>query len=154
KITLASRSRIVELVQSVEGKRLIAAIDTAREAYRTPRAALIKTRLAGEDVSAALERELRPLADAYLKTIADLEAYQRANFEAALAQAHANAAQGRAILIGGGVLAMLLGAAAAFVLSRSITVPLRHATESARRIAEGDLASPIHSEGRDEAAQL
>jgi len=154
KISLASRARIIELVHSDEGKRLIAAIDAAREAYRTPRAELLKARLAGEDVSAALERDLRPLADAYLKTIVDLEAYQQANFEAALAQAHANAAQGRAILIAGGLLALLLGAAAAFVLSRSITVPLRQAAEGARRIADGDLASPIESEGRDEAAQL
>ena len=153
-ITLASRKRLVELVQEDEGKRLIAAIDAAREAYRTPRANLLKQRLIGEDVSAALERDLRPLAEAYLGSIAKLEEYQQSLYDQALAQAHANAAQGRWILIVGGVFAVLLGAAAAFVLSRSITVPLRQAADGARRIAEGDLTSRIHSEGRDEAAQL
>ncbi|MGX5650720.1 MCP four helix bundle domain-containing protein [Hydrogenophaga sp. YM1] len=153
-ITLASRKRLVELVQEDEGKRLIAAIDAAREAYRTPRANLLKQRLVGEDVSAALERDLRPLAEAYLGSIAKLEEYQQSLYDQALAQAHANAAQGRWILIVGGVFAVLLGAAAAFVLSRSITVPLRQAADGARRIAEGDLTSRIHSEGRDEAAQL
>ncbi len=153
-ITLASRKRLVELVASEEGKRHIAAIDAAREAYRSPRAKLLKQRQAGEDVSAALDRELRPLADAYLQSITQLEQYQQSVYERALAQAHANAAQGRWILIVGGVFAVLFGAAAAFVLSRSITVPLRQAAEGARRIAEGDLTSAIRSDGRDEAAQL
>ena len=50
--------------------------------------------------------------------------------------------------------ALLPDAGAFLVLSRSITVPLRQAADGARRIAEGDLTSRIHSEGRDEAAQL
>jgi methyl-accepting chemotaxis protein len=153
-ITLASRKRIVELVQSEEGKRRIAAIDAAREAYRTPRANLLKQRLAGEDISAALDRDLRPLAEAYLNSIVQLEEFQQSIYDKSLAEATANAAQGRNILIAGGVLAVLIGAAAAFVLSRSITVPLRQAADSARRIADGDLTNPIHADGRDEAAQL
>ncbi|MGC4394990.1 methyl-accepting chemotaxis protein [Hydrogenophaga sp. T2] len=153
-LTVASRKRLVELVTSAQGKDQIAAIDAAREAYRTPRAELLKRRMVGEDVSAALQRDLRPLAETYLQSIEKLEEFQRAAYDQALADAHANAAQGRVILIAGGVIAVLLGAAAAFVLSRSITVPLARAAESARRIADGDLTSTIHSEGRDEAAQL
>jgi methyl-accepting chemotaxis protein len=152
-ITLASRKRIVELVQSEEGKRRIAAIDAAREAYRTPRANLLKQRLAGEDISAALDRDLRPLAEAYLNSIVQLEEFQQSIYDKSLAEATANAAQGRNILIAGG--ADQHGEhAAAFVLSRSITVPLRQAADSARRIADGDLTNPIHADGRDEAAQL
>jgi methyl-accepting chemotaxis protein len=153
-VTLASRKRMIELVQSDEGKRLLADIDAAREAYRTPRANLLKARMAGEDVSVALDRDLRPLADAYLNSISKLEERQQGIYDAALKEAEAKAANGRTILIAGGVLAMVLGAAAAFVLSRSITVPLRKAAASARLIAAGDLTQPIDTSGRDEAAQL
>jgi methyl-accepting chemotaxis protein len=51
-----------------------------------------------------------------------------------------------------------LGLAAAVVLSwlvtRSITRPIRRAVEIAERVAAGDLTSRIESSGRDEAAQL
>ncbi|RJP72309.1 MAG: HAMP domain-containing protein [Comamonadaceae bacterium] len=153
-VTLASRKRIIELVQTDVGKQLIADIDAAREAYRTPRANVMKARKAGEDVSAALERDLKPLAEAYVNSILKLEQRQQAIYDATLKEAEEKASSGRTILITGGVLAILLGAAAAFVLSRSITVPLRTAADSARRIADGDLTQPIDTAGRDEAAQL
>ncbi|MDP2016520.1 methyl-accepting chemotaxis protein [Hydrogenophaga sp.] len=153
-VTLASRKRLVELVDSAAGKQLIADIDTAREAYRTPRANVLKARKAGEDVSVALERDLKPLAEAYINSILKLEQRQQGIYDDALKDAEAKAAMGRNILIAGGVLAMLLGVVAAFVLSRSITVPLRHAAQSARLIADGDLTQPIDTDGRDEAAQL
>ena len=153
-ISNASRKRLVELVQTEEGKKLIASIDAAREAYRTPRAAVLKRRHAGEDVTAVLERELKPLAEAYSESIHKLEEFQQTLYDAALVRAEENAAQGRLILIVGSVLALLLGAASAFVLTRSITGPLRQAARSARFIADGDLTQPIHSEGKDEAAEL
>ncbi|MGQ3116820.1 MAG: methyl-accepting chemotaxis protein [Hydrogenophaga sp.] len=154
KISQASRDRMVELVKSDTGKKMIADIDAAREAYRTPRGVVMKARMAGEDMSAALDRDLRPLAEAYINTILKLEQRQQGIYDAALKEAEEMAANGRTILIMGGVLATLLGAAAAFVLSRSITVPLRQAAETARLIADGDLTRAIPAEGRDEAAQL
>ncbi|QHE86936.1 methyl-accepting chemotaxis protein [Hydrogenophaga sp. BPS33] len=154
KISQASRDRMVELVHSDTGKKLIADIDAAREGYRTPRATVMKARLAGEDVSGALDRDLKPLAETYINTIFKLEERQKGLFADALKEAEEKAAYGRTILIVGGVLALLLGAAAAFVLSRSITLPLRQAAENARRIADGDLTHRIEAEGRDEAAQL
>ncbi len=153
-ITTASRKRMLELVQSDMGKQMLADIDAAREAYRTPRGNVLKARLAGEDMSVALDRDLKPLAEAYINTILKLEQRQQDIYEAALKEAEEKAAMGRTILIAGGVLALLLGAAAAFVLSRSITVPLRKASQSARLIADGDLTQPIDTDGRDEAAQL
>ncbi|MFI5445991.1 methyl-accepting chemotaxis protein [Polaromonas sp. UC242_47] len=153
-ISLASRKRIIELVQSEEGKKLIANIDAAREAYRSPRAAMLKKKQAGEDVTAALERDLKPLAIAYSESIHQLESRQQAIYDASLTRAEENAAQGRLILIVGAVLALMLGAASAFVLSRSIVRPLKQAARSARFIADGDLSQPIESVGRDEAAEL
>jgi methyl-accepting chemotaxis protein len=120
-ISTASRKRLIELIDSEQGKKLIAEIDAKREAYRTPRAAVLKRRQAGEDVTAVLERELKPLADSYSESIHKLEEFQQKIYDEALEKAEANAAQGRLILVTGSVLALLLGAAAAVVLTRSIT---------------------------------
>ncbi|MCZ8294984.1 MAG: methyl-accepting chemotaxis protein [Hylemonella sp.] len=152
--TLASRKRIIELVDSAEGKALIAKIDAAREAYRTPRANILKRKAAGEDVRDALEKELRPLSEAYLDSIHQLEKRQQAIYDAALASAEQSAATGRQLLITGGVLALILSGVLAYLLARSIVKPIESAVDSARHISDGDLARPIQAGGRDEVAQL
>ena len=153
-ITVAARKYLTERILSDEGKTLIANIDEAREAYRTLRAALLKRKLAGEDMTAIFERDLKPLAMAYSTSIRQLEKHQQARYDASLAQAAHTAEQGRTLFLAGTALALLLGAALSFFLSRSIISPLQQAGRSARSIAEGNLTEPIVSEGRDEAAQL
>ncbi len=153
-ISLASRKRLIELVQSDEGKALIAKIDAAREAYRTPRAAILKRKAAGEDVQAALEKDLRPLSEAYIDSILQLEKRQQAIFDATLAAAEQSAATGRQLLITGGVLALILSGLLAYLLARSIVKPIESAVDSARHISDGDLAQTIQANGRDEVAQL
>nr|WP_315245610.1 methyl-accepting chemotaxis protein [uncultured Albidiferax sp.] len=153
-VTLAARKRLLELVKSDEGMRLIAEIDVAREAYRTPRAQALKRKLAGENVMETLEKELQPLALNYLNAISKLEKRQQDIYDAALTQAEQNAAQGQTILVVCGVASILLGAFFAFVLSRSIVTPIQQASASARLIAEGDLTENVLIEGSDEAADL
>ncbi len=153
-ISVASRDRLHELVQTSEGKALLADIDAMRAAYRTPRAAILKRRTAGEDVAAELQRTLSPLADAYSNSILKLEERQKRLFDAALAEAHADAVDGQTILIACGVVAVALGALFAFLISRSITQPLAQAEAAAQRFATGDLTQTLPTEGRDEAASL
>ncbi len=52
------------------------------------------------------------------------------------------------------LLALGLGIAAAWVITRSITHPLQHAVSLANTVAHGDLSTTIRAEGRDEMAQL
>ncbi len=153
-ITVAARKRMHELVQSTEGKELLARIDKAREAYRTPRANILKRKAAGEDVLEALEKELRPLSEAYLDTIAQLEKRQQVIYDAALSAADESAALGRQLLVMGGLVAVALGAAFALLLARSIVRPIASAVQSAQHMSSGDLARPIQATGRDEVAQL
>ncbi|MCZ8253917.1 MAG: methyl-accepting chemotaxis protein [Hylemonella sp.] len=153
-VTVAARKRMHELVESKEGKELLARIDQAREAYRTPRANIIKRKAAGEDVAAALEKELLPLSEAYLASIAALEKRQQFIYDQALAAADESAALGRKLLIAGGVIAVALGALFSWLLARSIVQPIQAAVDSAQHISDGDLAQHIEVQGRDEAAQL
>ena len=151
--TAALRDQLMKLVESADGKAMLVAIDKARDAYRTPRGELMKRKIAGEDVSAAIEG-LTPLNTAYVGTIQVFQERQKKLYDQSLAEAEADAAQGQQLLIGAGLLALLLGAFFAFALSRSITVPLRQAAVSARRISEGDLTENIEVVGRDEAAEV
>jgi len=139
--TVAARKVVERLVQSDEGRKMLADIDKAREAYRTPRANILKRKAAGEDVSALLDSQLKPLADAYSQTILALEQRQRKLYEDARTEAAATAAQSRIILIAGTVVALLIGIGAAILLSRSVTGPLQLAVRRAGQIAEGDLTA-------------
>ncbi|WP_394791075.1 methyl-accepting chemotaxis protein [Rhodoferax sp.] len=153
-ITAAARKRMIEIILSDDGKKLISDIDAAREAYRGPRAALLKRKLDGEGVMESLDKDIQPLAQAYSDSIVKLEQRQQRRYKEALATAEANASNGQSILIVGGVVAVLLSCYFAFVLSRSILVPIRQASASARLIADGDLTENVQIEGKDEAADL
>ena len=152
--TLATHKRLVELVYLPQGKALLATVATTRNAFRDARAAMLKKKIAGEDVQAELESNVKPLSNAYVAAISEFEKFQQGLYSASIARVQNNAANGRLILIVGSALALLLGSLSAIVLGRSITTPLQHAVRSARAIAEGDLTQAIHSSGRDEAAEL
>ena len=152
--TVAARQRVIDLIQSPEGKAMLQDIDAARSDYRNPRAELLKRRIAGEDVEQLLEKELRPLADRYSGLVQKLEDRQQALYDDALAQAESAAKRAQTLMVGGGVIAFVLASVLALMLSRSIVQPIREAAESARVIASGDLSRTIQSQGRDEPAEL
>ncbi|GAA3986289.1 methyl-accepting chemotaxis protein [Comamonas faecalis] len=149
-----ARKVVERLVESDEGRRMLADIDKAREAYRAPRAEIFKRKAAGENVASLVDSQLKSLSDAYIQALTTFEARQLMLYEQTRDLAVAEASRGRMILIAAAVLALLLGAGAAFVLSRSITAPLQLAVHHAGQIAEGDLTQPIEAQGRDEAAAL
>ncbi len=150
-----SREKMLEeMRRNPESKPLIDRIDAAREAYRAPRAELLKRKTAGEDVTAALDSQLKPLAEAYSQAISALLDYQRRVYEASLQDATANAALGERIQVAVGMLALVLGGLFSFALTRSVVAPLHQATASARRIAAGDLTEDFAVDGRDEAVEL
>ena len=148
------QKRLVVLVQSEEGKALLAKIDAAREAYRGPRAALLKRKLAGENVVDVMGKELRPLADAYLGSIAEMDKRQADVFESRMQLANSKAETGRMILLGGGFLALLIGGGLGWMLAQSILGPIRMATHHALNIAQGNLTGHVEVSGRDEAADM
>ena len=57
-------------------------------------------------------------------------------------------------MIAASVLAVLLGAATAYFITRSITRPINRAIALAEAVAAGDLTCQVHTEGRDEVARL
>jgi methyl-accepting chemotaxis protein len=142
------------LGDDVAGKALMAEVATAREAYRGPRAALMKARRAGDDVSAAVEAQLRPLANNYLAALArvrnhmseQLASEQQASLEGATAS--------QWLLAGGAGLATALALWLSVATAKSITQPLRLATGVASAIAAGDLTVYVQALHRDETGRL
>ncbi|SDM33694.1 Four helix bundle sensory module for signal transduction, partial [Oryzisolibacter propanilivorax] len=152
--TEQARKTVVELIHSDEGRRMLAAIDTARGAYRAARAQLLQRKAAGEDVAALLDSQLAPLGDAYVKSIDTLEQRQRMLFDQTREATVQVAEDSRLVLIAGTLVALVIGALMAWLLARSITRPLAQAVHSADQIAKGDLTQPIEATGRDEVARL
>ena len=84
-------------------------------------------------------------------------AQTRAN-DVAAAQAHGVAREGLWLLLGTAVLALLLAAAGAVLVTRSITLPIVYVRDCALRMANGDLTEAVERrrgfDGRDETSEL
>jgi len=148
--------RIAELLQaSGQGGQQLAAIQAARQAYQDKLEEIHALHRGGEPtVSAMVDQQLHPLADAYLQALGalrtDMEAQLRAGQQST--QALAGASQ---MLLGAGLaLALALGAFLAWWVTRSIVAPLRQGTQAAEQIAQGDLTQPLRAGARDETGQL
>jgi methyl-accepting chemotaxis protein len=146
------------LIVGAEGKALLDKLNAQRKAYTVARKELFALKDGGTADAAAIERAadagMNPALAAYETAAGDLAAYQKRMFDDAKAHVEDVAASGRRLLAGVGVAAVLLGAALAWWLTRSITGPLRRAVAVANAVAQGDLSSRIEAESRDETGEL
>ncbi len=151
------QKQLEALVDDEVTKALMATVAQHRRTYVDARAALIQRRQQGADIAAAVDGELRPLAQTYLKSVDEVAA--RAARLLAEVQSDADAAA-RASQIGlgiGALVALLAGVGLAWAVGRSIVQPLQAAVAAATRIAGGDLSGQLQARGRDdrdEAAEL
>ncbi len=150
----AIATRIQPMTQSAVENDLRKAIDAAREKYRQARSNLLKEKKAGANVTALLESDVKPKAEAYLAAFDAFTRHQQQNVASVLAQSRQGAATGIWLTVGVGTLAVALSALLAFMLTRSIVVPIHGAVASARRIAEGDLTGRLPESGSDEIGAL
>jgi two-component system, sensor histidine kinase and response regulator len=107
-----------------------------------------------EEAKRLLVDKVRPQQLEYLTQI-----YKLVDYHVALIARERNKAQtdytlGRAMILRIGALAVFLSAGFAFLITRTITLPLRRAVETARRVASGDLSDDIEIGARDETGQL
>ena len=147
--------RIEALVQTEPARGLLATIATARTAYNAKLTEIRDLHRGGEpNVPSMVDKDLRPLADQYLKALDAL----RTAMATQLAQGQADTtmlARTSQMLLGVGTLvAMALGALLAWVTTRSIVRPVQQGQRAAERIAQGDLTEPIATQRQDETGQL
>jgi len=98
--------------------------------------------------------EVVPQARTLLDLLHQITARQQTQLQADLSRARGSLARSSAQTAAGGLLALAVGVAMAFLFRRSIVRPIRRLTQVAGRIAAGDLAARARVEARDETGML
>lgn len=103
---------------------------------------------------AEVEMRFNSAAAAYLKSVRDYEALQKASVQTL--QKRFDGERQATLVAAGGLIALLLaaGVAGASLLIRAIRKPIDQAVRVARRIADGDLTTTIEIDRDDEFAEL
>jgi methyl-accepting chemotaxis protein len=100
------------------------------------------------------DTRLSPLGDAMVKTLLELEASMKDGAEQAGAESSASYASAQMTVVIFIVVAALLTILLAWILTRSIVVPIRQAVEITEVVAAGDLTRTFNVTGKDEPARL
>jgi methyl-accepting chemotaxis protein len=142
-------------ITSDEGKASLAQVEQSRSDYlalRSNALDLIKAKDKGAE--ALVNGPLQKAADAYLAKLAKVRDLQRkrADAQAQAMSKDAHASQVMLLLMAASCVA--LGAAFAWLITRSVTAPLKRAAQAAATVAAGDLSQTIESDGRDEVADV
>jgi methyl-accepting chemotaxis protein len=151
-----ARARILKLDLSAPEREVVANIARIDAEFDAPvktafeYASIFRT----EDTGNLLLRTIDPLVQRQLAELDTLIQQQRGAYQQAVAETIAHSDQVMWLRIAGVAVVIAATIVFAWLLTRSITVPLGEAVRVARRVASGDLSSHIQVEGRDEAAEL
>jgi methyl-accepting chemotaxis protein len=141
---------------SAEGRKLLAAISERRGDYLRTREAVLRHKADGKDEEAMhlVDTRMTAALDSYVGAIRAFAEHEQHIIDAAAAGINHDYLASRRLLVLLGVLTVLLGAAMACAITRSITLPLKRAAGFADGIACGDLTGAIDHGGRDEVGAL
>ena len=151
-----SLARMREVARTDEDKRYIEATIAARDAYLPARDKLMALAQAGQvdEAKAFLPQQFMPVQIKYFIALDAMFDYQGGLMDAAGEAAAQDSGSARTIINSLAVAALLLAAAVALLVSRSITRPLINAVSVARRVAEGDLSTRVEVKSKDETGEL
>jgi methyl-accepting chemotaxis protein len=144
------------LTDSADAKTLLAHIKTSRAAYVTSfsKVAKLLADQKRDEAATLMSNETLPTLDTLQQDITALANLQKQQVDAGGAQAKANIASARLLMIALGLVALAIGIGFAYVITRSITQPLHEAVRVAQTVAAGDLTSRVVVTSRDETGQL
>jgi methyl-accepting chemotaxis protein len=148
--------QIEPLISGADEEALFKSVMEHRKAYSAGRDNAVKAKAEGntELADEILEKQFTPAAKAYQERVKELLDLQHKRIDASAAAIDAAASRGNTMI---GLLAagaLLLGAAFAWLLTRSITHPLRQAVQAAEQVAAGDLTVRVDSKATDETGAL
>ncbi|MFC0135456.1 hypothetical protein CR105_14875 [Massilia eurypsychrophila] len=147
---------LVKLLQEPVAKGLLANVLTTRAAFTAARASVFKGKAAAdlEGARAIYDKDMVTTRTAYLDALEKLSLSQRALLDQTGNEIAAQYANGRNMTIALGAAAILIGAIFAYLITRSITGPIREAVRVAETVSAGDLTSDIVVNSTDETGQL
>ena len=149
--------QIKPLLTRDDEKAMMEELSTLRNRYQSSKTAVMNARKTGD--AAEAERQFKevfsPAADAYQNKVKDLLAMQRKAIDdtaRAIDAANDRSAMLQVLL---SALLIVFGTLAAWVISRSITVPLKSAVDIAATVATGDLTTHFSGDtSSDEIGEL
>ncbi|SFM05716.1 methyl-accepting chemotaxis protein [Rugamonas rubra] len=130
-------------------------LDT-RKAYTGVRKAVFVAKGAGDlaQAKSLYEGEMTQKRIQYLDALKKFSDQKAALLDASAAQIQQQYQSGRSLLVALGVVALAIGAAASWWITRTITGPIKAAVKVAETVSAGDLTSHIVVAGGDETGQL
>ena len=143
-------------VRSPDGKRLLGEIKDAAGPARAAADQVIELAVANQDAeaTAVVIQKLGPTAEKWQGALDKLSDFQRAKGKAAKEQADKDYAATLLTVLALAGSGLAIGIAAAWIVTRSITVPLLNAVKVAQAVGAGKLDNTIDDTRRDEAGQL
>lgn len=158
-----NKERFERLEKSIHAERGVALLKQAEEARGRFNAGTEKLVALADSTSPQynpakaseyLFAEYRGLNNDYQKSIEALVEFQTQLMEKSGEEAHENAAAGRNLMFGLTVAAFVIGIFFAWLVTRSITIPLAETVHVADSLAQGDLTIAINADSTDETGQL
>jgi len=152
------QDELESLIESDEGKALIATVATRRTTYIDARNTAYKLKrelgLDNPQVQSHFEQKVMPAMLAYTESVNQVAAFQQMLFKNANEQIEVLDQSARRSLIVLSLIALVVSIVLGIMLARSITTPLKRAVSLARQVASGDLTTEIRAESRDEVGDL
>ena len=102
------------------------------------------------DAASALANEYMPLRDPWASSLARLAAHQKRQVDNTYAGIVRDQTFARKAMVAAGVFAVAIGAVLAWLIGRSVVLPLAQVTRAAGAIADRDLRNRIEPDGSDE----
>ncbi|MDB5958812.1 MAG: hypothetical protein JWP59_106 [Massilia sp.] len=148
--------QIEPLLADDEEKAVMKAVVADRAVYQAAKVKVMDAKKAGDAAAsvAAFDKQFAPAAAAYSAKVQALLALERKNIDDTAAALEAAGRRSFTLLLALGALVVGGGATMAWLISRSITTPLRDAVSVAETVAAGDLTTTFKSAGRDEIGDL
>ncbi len=152
------QEKLKGLIRSADEQKLFDAVGEARKVYLESRDKITQLKKDGdaEGADRLLTEVFVPGSRVYLERMQEFLDHQRKDIDQTAAAINDTNGNSRLLLVGLGLAMLALGVAAAWTITRSITVPLAAANELAERVAKGDLtrSGKGMKAGSDEIGQL
>lgn len=148
--------KLEKLETSDKGKELMAQINTnianAKEADLRVEELCFAGKVA--EATVVYNKEAHALIQKIFVPFAELVKYEEDQMTASYNEAEKLYSSTRIMTVAAALLALLLGVVISFLITRSITGPIREAVTASNRLADGDLTVTIAAIGNDEAGML
>jgi methyl-accepting chemotaxis protein len=143
-------------IKSDAGRALLGRVQSTLVPYEAAMNRVIELGMGDHDAEATamLLKDVRPLQSSCFKAMDALVEMQQAQMRAGVAEIEQDATTSSTLMLVLAAMAALFGGLLAWVIQRSVVLPIRAAVGVARTVAAGDLSSRIEVKTRDETGEL